>query len=105
MLLYRPVGLEEMALIFDAECEAFPPRLADQPIFYPVLNLEYAEQIAREWNTKGLKFARYVTRFEVRQEYAKNFEPHVVGGSVHRELWISAEELDSFNQPIVRLSI
>ena len=60
MLLYRPVGLKEMALIFDAECGAFPPRLGDQPIFYPILNLEYAEQIAREWNTKGSEFARYV---------------------------------------------
>src|SRR5689334_1193902 len=101
MLLYRPVGLKEMALIFDAECEAFPPRLAEQPIFYPVLNLKYAEQIAREWNTKGSDFAGYVTRFEVSQEYAKKFEPHVVGGSVHRELSIPAEELDSFNQNIL----
>ena len=44
--LYRPVGLRELQLILDAEARAFPPRLAAQPIFYPVLNREYAEEIA-----------------------------------------------------------
>ena len=101
MLLYRPVGLKEMGLIFDAKCKAFPPRLPHQPIFYPVLNREYAEQIAREWNTKSSELAGYVTRFEEKQEYAEKFEPQVVGSSVHRELWIPAEELDSFNQNIL----
>lgn len=29
MLLYRPVGLEELVLVFDAGMKAFPPRLPD----------------------------------------------------------------------------
>jgi hypothetical protein len=53
MLPYRPVGLEELRLIYEADMRAFPPRLPEQPIFYPVTNEEYARQIARYWNTKS----------------------------------------------------
>lgn len=49
--LYRPVGVKEMELIIGRDWRAFPPRLEWQPIFYPVLNQQYAEQIAGEWNT------------------------------------------------------
>ena len=49
--MYRPVGLKELELIMASAFEAFPPRLEWQPIFYPVLNQAYAEQIALEWNT------------------------------------------------------
>jgi hypothetical protein len=43
--LYRPVGQKELDLIRELEYRAFPPRLPEQPIFYPVLNQEYAAQI------------------------------------------------------------
>jgi hypothetical protein len=46
-ILYRPVGPKELKLIADTGYRAFPPRLPEQPIFYPVLNEEYATQIAR----------------------------------------------------------
>jgi hypothetical protein len=36
--LWRPVGPEELALIRAADMRAFPPRLPEQPIFYPVLS-------------------------------------------------------------------
>ena len=42
MYLYRPVGLNELALIYDSNMLKFPPRLPEQPIFYPVLNQDYA---------------------------------------------------------------
>lgn len=42
--LFRPVGLYELRLIAAGGYRAFPPRLPTQPIFYPVLNLEYATQ-------------------------------------------------------------
>lgn len=48
--LYRPVGPKELALIEASGWTAFPPRLPEQPIFYPVTNEEYAIQIARDWN-------------------------------------------------------
>lgn len=37
MILWRPVGLAEMGLVFDSGMRRFPPRLPEQPIFYPVL--------------------------------------------------------------------
>lgn len=100
MLLYRPVGLTELALIYDLDLEAFPPRLPEQPIFYPVLNLEYARQIARDWNTKSSPFAGYITKFEVDDDYVCKFEEKIVGGSTHKELWVQAEELHTFNSHI-----
>jgi hypothetical protein len=87
-------------LIFDGGMRAFPPRLPAQPIFYPVLNREYAEQIAREWNTKEDDAAGYVTCFEVPDAFADRYERRVVGGSEHEEWWVPAEELDEFNRAI-----
>ncbi len=101
MLLYRPVGPKELELIAQSGYEAFPPRLPDQPIFYPVLNFEYAVQIARDWNSKGVQGAGFVTRFEVEQSYAGQFEVHTVGSRIHQELWVPAEELEEFNRHIV----
>jgi hypothetical protein len=101
MILYRPVGLHELRLIAATNYQAFPPRLADQPIFYPVLNFGYAEQIARDWNTKSSSFAGFVTRFEVEDEYATRFPVQVVGGREHEELWVPAEELAEFNSHII----
>lgn len=100
MILYRPVGLIELQLIYESRLKTFPPRLPEQPIFYPVLNIEYARQIAFEWNTKSEPYAGYVTEFEVEDEYASQFERHIVGGQQHEELWIPAERLDEFNQHI-----
>lgn len=79
---------------------AFPPRLPEQPIFYPVLNRGYAEQIARTWNTKAAPFAGYVTEFDIDDSYIAQFERQVVGGQQHEELWVPAEDLDSFNEHI-----
>jgi len=80
----------------------FPPRLPGQPIFYPVLNEEYARQIARDWNVPA-SGAGYVTRFAVRNEFVARYPIHTVGGSVHQELWIPAEDLAEMNRNIVGL--
>ena len=98
--LFRPVGPKELALIEEADWKAFPRRLPEQPIFYPVTNEEYAIQIARDWNVKA-SGAGYVTRFEVDAEYAAKFPKKVVGARVHEELWVPAEELPEFNSRIV----
>jgi hypothetical protein len=100
--LYRPVGSKELALIEASGWKAFPPRLPDQPIFYPVMNEAYAIQIARDWNVPA-SGAGYVTRFTVEAEYLNRYEEQVVGGSLHRELWVPAEELEEFNRHIVGL--
>ncbi|MCV9960503.1 ADP-ribosylation/crystallin J1 [Pararhizobium sp. BT-229] len=99
--LFRPVGLEELELIKGSGWKAFPPRLPDQPIFYPVTNEGYAAQIARDWNTKTGSRHGYVTRFEVNANYVAGFDRKVVGGREHEELWVPAEELEEFNRNIV----
>ena len=103
MILFRPVGLEEMRLVVESELRAFPPRLPEQPIFYPVLTHEYAVEIARDWNTKDESsgFAGYVTRFEISDAYAARFERRRAGARRHEELWVPADELGAFNAEIV----
>lgn len=101
MILYRPAGIEELLLIYRAGMRRFPPRLPEQPIFYPVLNAEHAEQIARDWNTTSGSMAGYVTEFEIDDLYASSFEVRKVGARKHQELWIPAESLDDFNSHIL----
>ena len=101
-ILYRPVGPKELALIAASGYREFPPRLPEQPIFYPVLNEDYARQIARDWNVDA-SGAGYVTRFAVRTEFAARYPAQTVGGSVHKELWIPAEDLAEMNRNIVGL--
>ena len=100
MILYRPVGIEELALVFDSGMTAFPPRLPEQPIFYPVTNFAYASQIAHDWNTTSGSKAGYVTTFSVHDDYVARFERKIVGGREHEELWVPAEELEDFNSHI-----
>ena len=101
--LFRPVGQKELDLIRESGSRAFPPRLYWQPIFYPVLNEEYATGIARDWNTKdeASGFVGYVTRFRVRREYLNQYDVQTVGSSIHKEYWIPADELAEFNRNIV----
>ncbi len=101
--LYRPVGQKELDLIREADFRAFPPRLSWQPIFYPVLNQEYATQIARDWNTKDAAsgYVGYVTRFQVNAAFLARYPVQVAGASQHQELWVPAEDLGEFNQNIV----
>ncbi len=100
MILYRSVGLQELALVYDSGMKAFPARLSQQPIFYPVLQLEYARQVALDWNVKNGQYAGYVTQFKVDDDYISRFEEHTVGESRFEEFWIPAEDLDEFNQHI-----
>lgn len=100
--LYRPTGAKELALIEQSDFTAFPPRLPEQPIFYPVTNEAYASQIARDWNAKyNDDKIGYVTRFDVKKEFLDNYETRIVGGSEHEEYWIPAEDLEEFNRNIV----
>ena len=54
-ILYRPVGRpKELELFVPAAIGTFPPRLPEQPIFYPVFNEEYAKDISRKWNVRRI---------------------------------------------------
>jgi hypothetical protein len=94
-ILFRPVGDEELSLIRASNFSAFPPRLAEQPIFYPVCTFRYPEEIASKWNTT--RDHGYVTRFEVAKSALAKYEKHQVGGKDRIEYWIPAEKLEKFN--------
>lgn len=100
IVLYRPVGPEELKLIEESEWKKFPPRLPEQPIFYPVLNEAYAVQIARDWNVPASGVG-FVTKFNVLKSYTDQFEVQNVGGVIHNELWVPAEQLEEFNENII----
>lgn len=103
MILYRPTGKAELDLVEKSGWCAWPPRLPDQPIFYPVLTFEYAEKIARDWNSKRAAPDNlgFVTRFEIDESTASRYAPQEAGGRQHLELWVPAEELEEFNAGIV----
>ncbi|WP_246524611.1 hypothetical protein [Sphingobium phenoxybenzoativorans] len=98
--LWRPVGPAELRLIEETGMKAFPPRLPEQPIFYPVITEDYAVKIARDWNVPA-SGAGFVTRFQVRKDYLDQYSVQDAGGRAHQEYWIPAEEMDAFNDAIV----
>ena len=100
--LWRPVGPAELRLIEEGGMKEFPPRLPDQPIFYPVTTEAYAVKIARDWNVRD-SGSGYVTRFAVRKDYLDSYRVEEAGGRAHREYWIPAEDLPNFNAAIVGL--
>jgi hypothetical protein len=93
----RPVSQNDLDLIAQSGYRRFPPRLPEQPIFYPVCNDVYAVEIAERWNARE-KGIGHVTRFRVLADYLKEFEPQVVGARHHVEYWIPAERLDAFQR-------
>src|SRR5690242_13506782 len=94
-VLFRPVGPKELALIAASNYRAFPPRLPQQPIFYPVLTEAYAAKIARDWNAKdpSTGYRGYVTRFYVRRAFLAAYDVQQAGGAAHQEYWIPAADL------------
>lgn len=103
MRLYRPVGQAELDLIAKSDYREFPPRLPEQPIFYPVLNERYAREITENWNKKSVEsgYTGYVTTFEIDDTYISRFDVQTVGAGYHQEFWIPAEALEEFNRHII----
>ena len=101
-LPYRPVNQQQLDLIAASDWKAFPPCLPEQPIFYPVLNEEYAAQISRDWNAPYYGVGD-VVRFAVDAAYLGQFAVQNVGDLMHNELRVPAEQLAEFNQHIDEL--
>lgn len=81
--LYRPCGEKELELVKQSSYKLWPPRLPDQPIFYPVTNEQYAIEVT-QWNvTRSGK--GYVTKFEVNEEFIDKYPIQTVGGHYHTE--------------------
>lgn len=100
VVLYRPTGPKELALVAASGYRRWPPRLPEQPIFYPVTNEAYARQIAERWNVSE-SGSGFVTRFVVRKEFLDGYERQIVGAREHEEYWIPAEQLEALNDAIV----
>jgi hypothetical protein len=99
--MYRPCGQKELDLVSASGFRKWPPRLPDQPIFYPVTNEAYAREV-NKWNVS--QFGKgYVTRFAVNKSFSDKYSIETVGGKQHTEWWIPAEDLDSLNANIVGL--
>jgi hypothetical protein len=103
MILYRPTGRKELDLVEASGWRRWPPRLPDQPIFYPVTTFAYAEKIARDWNSilAAPNNEGFVTRFAIDAATAARYPVQQAGGRDHEELWVPAEELEAFNDGIV----
>ncbi|MFF2349505.1 ADP-ribosylation/crystallin J1 [Kitasatospora sp. NPDC058115] len=98
--LRRPTGPQEPALVEAANWRAWPPRLPDQPIFYPVLNEDYAIRIARDRSVPASGVG-YVTRFEVDTAFLARYPVRRAGGRTILELRFPAEDLPAFNRHLV----
>lgn len=84
--LYRPVGANELTLIVESGMKRFPPRLFWQPIFYPVLNFQYAAEIAERWNMRDPESdgAGFVTEFEIPEDHFRNIKSKQLGSIITR---------------------
>jgi hypothetical protein len=100
--LYRPTGPEELSLVERSGFKRWPPRLPEQPIFYPVTNERYASEIAEGWNVRD-SGAGFVTSFRVKRSFMNRYEIHKVGAARHTEWWVPSEDLDELNDNIVGL--
>lgn len=100
MVLFRPVNQVELDLISNSDWLRFPPRLEGQPIFYPVLNEDYAEQITREWNVPSYGVG-HVLKFEVSDDFLNNYKVQKAGLDHFLEYWIPAEDLEEMNDNII----
>lgn len=98
--LWRPTGPQELALVEASGWRTWPPRLPDQPIFYPVLNEDYATRIARDWNVEASGVG-HVTRFRVLAAFLDRYQVYQVGGQTILEYWIPAEDFPALNEAMI----
>ncbi|WP_445359516.1 hypothetical protein [Microbulbifer sp. ANSA005] len=96
---YRPTGEKELELVKESGYKKWPPRLPEQPIFYPVTNEEYAIALT-QWNITDFG-AGYVTKFEVVKSFMEKYPIKCVGAKSHTEWWVPAEDLEDLNKNIV----
>ena len=98
--MFRPTGPAELDLVRASGFRRWPPRLPEQPIFYPVTNEGYAIQIARDWNVPASGVG-FVTRFKVRRAFMDQYPVQQVGGKEHTEWWVPAEHLELLNDNLI----
>ncbi len=98
-VLYKPLSPAQLAAVIASDWRRFFPDTPQQRIFYPKLNLLYAEQIARQWDATQYT-AGYVVRFKVPTAYMNRYEIQTVGYDEHREYKVPICELEQLNNTI-----
>ena len=88
-------------MVIQSGYSKWPPRLPEQPIFYPVTNEPYAREI-NQWNLSQYGNGS-ITKFEVKKSFVDRYDIKQVGGRHHTEWWIPAEELEELNNNIIGL--
>ena len=96
---FRPVGQAELDRVRASGFKRWPPRLPEQPIFYPVTNERYAIELT-QWNVRDLG-AGSVARFSVEKTFMDQYAIHCVGAAHQTEWWVPAEDLERLNDRIV----
>lgn len=88
-------------MVLKNQYKKWPPRLPEQPIFYPVTNVQYAKEV-NLWNVQ--QFGKgYITKFLVKKAFMNSYSIQKVGGKHHTEWWIPAQDLEKLNDNIVGL--
>jgi hypothetical protein len=101
MKLFRSVGEKEFRIIQQRGFKSFPARLPGQPVFHPVLNKQYAMELAAKHNAADISsYRNYVLEFEVDDDYISWFDVETKGAEYRQEYDIPAEQLDEFNSHI-----
>ena len=83
---YRPLGEKELKLVAASGFTKWPPRLPEQPIFYPVTNEQYAIELTK-WNITDFG-AGYVSKFDVKKAFMDRYPIKCVGAKSHTEWWV-----------------
>ena len=97
--LYKPISPSQLAVIIASGWRQFTPDTPAQKIFYPKLNIHYAEKIARQWDAPQYS-AGYVVRFTMPLAFMGRYDIQTVGYDEHREYKVPIAELDLLNRHI-----
>ena len=103
MILFRPIGADELGLIAKSGFRRFPPRLAENPAFCPVAAFDDARRVAELSKTQDKKsgFAGFVIRFEVADNYVERLEARLAHRPEGAGFEIPQSELENLNRHLV----
>lgn len=100
MMLWRPVGPEELKQIEDAGMMAFPPSSSEQSVFYPKSTKNHAIEVAREWNApvygKG-----FVVCVDVRKDLFDHLKVSHTRENAQQEFWLPLEDIEALNASLM----
>ncbi len=103
MKLWRPIGEQELGKIEASGMRAFPVTTRHEPIFFPVHSFEYADKIARSWNSveEDYQFLKFIVMFSLTDKFLARYATQSACEGRYVEYWIPPEDLDEVNENII----